>query len=349
MSFGRVTLDLLPDDPAQAKASMEEQRKVLETGVPRRVENSVVIADSTYYYETVLVRRADSDGRVMGVAGYCRNVTERKLAEEALRELNSSLEAKVAERTELLRHQSQVMQSILTSMGDAVLVADQSGKFLLHNPALERMSGPRWATTLAETNNQPRLFKADRKTPYSVEELPLSRAIRGQRVNDEQLIFRHENGDEIWASVTATPLLDEEGCPGGGVAVSRDITERKRADEALRFSEERFRLLVEQSPLSVQILSPGGVTLRVNKAFERLFGVNLEQLADYNLLHDPQLKDVGADVPDSAGICRQACLCAASALPPRSRGIHRHGSLGVRLCISSDRSGWSGPRSGSCP
>jgi PAS domain-containing protein len=69
--------------------------------------------------------------------------------------------------------------------------------------------------------------------------------------------------------------------------------ERRRAETALRASETRFRLMIEQSPLSTQIFSPDGRTLRVNRAWEELWGVTLEQIPDYNVLQDPQLVEKG--------------------------------------------------------
>ena len=69
--------------------------------------------------------------------------------------------------------------------------------------------------------------------------------------------------------------------------------ERRRAEEALGVSETRFRLMFEQSPLSIQIFSPDGQTLRVNRAWERLWGVTLDQIPDYNILQDPQLAEKG--------------------------------------------------------
>jgi len=56
-----------------------------------------------YDFETVVVRRTDAVGHVLGIAGYCRDVTERKRAERALEEVNRTLEARIAERTESLR------------------------------------------------------------------------------------------------------------------------------------------------------------------------------------------------------------------------------------------------------
>src|SRR5215210_1994358 len=69
--------------------------------------------------------------------------------------------------------------------------------------------------------------------------------------------------------------------------------ERRRAEVALRASETRFRLMSEQSPLSTQIFSPDGWTLRVNRAWEKLWGVTLDQIPGYNILQDPQLIEKG--------------------------------------------------------
>src|SRR5918998_2037597 len=69
--------------------------------------------------------------------------------------------------------------------------------------------------------------------------------------------------------------------------------ERRQAEVALRASETRFRLMVEQSPLSTQIFSPDGRTLRVNRALEELWGVTLDQIPGYNVLQDSQLVQKG--------------------------------------------------------
>jgi PAS domain S-box-containing protein len=89
-----------------------------------------------------------------------------------------------------------------------------------------------------------------------------------------------------------------------------EIDERQRAEEAARLSEERFRAIMEQSPLSTQIFARTGETLRVNRAWEELWGVTLEQLAGYNILADPQLEPSGI-----AALLRRAAAGEAVHLP----------------------------------
>src|SRR5918993_1068489 len=87
--------------------------------------------------------------------------------------------------------------------------------------------------------------------------------------------------------------------------------ERRRAQVALGASETRFRMMVEQSPLSIQIFSPDGTTLRVNRAWEELWGVTLDQIPGYNVLQDPQLVEKGI-MP----YIQKAFAGEATAVPP---------------------------------
>jgi len=85
-----------------------------------------------------------------------------------------------------------------------------------------------------------------------------------------------------------------------GMALAHELQQR------LRTSESRFRALVEQSPLSTQVLSPDGRICQVNAAWEKLWGVTLDQLGDYNLLQDRQLIDKGIMSQIERGFAGQA-------------------------------------------
>jgi PAS domain S-box-containing protein len=69
--------------------------------------------------------------------------------------------------------------------------------------------------------------------------------------------------------------------------------ELERAEMALRESEERFRTIVEQSPISIQVMTPDGWTIQVNRAWEELWGVTAADVRNYNMLHDEQANSLG--------------------------------------------------------
>jgi two-component system sensor histidine kinase/response regulator len=125
-----------------------------------------------------------------------------------------------------------VLESVLAGMGDAVVVADAAGKFLLFNPEAERL------LRMGRADVPPELWSAhygcylpDEVTPYPPADLPLARALRGEEVNGATLFVRHEGVPEgLWLSVNGRPLRDEAGNLAGGVIVMRDVTAQVQAN-----------------------------------------------------------------------------------------------------------------------
>jgi PAS domain S-box-containing protein len=147
-----------------------------------------------------------------------------------------------------LRHQSEVLRSILNSMSEGVLVADAEENLILMNPAAERMLGRPAEATLAAARGGNEFYQPDQVTLLGGGDLPLMRAIRGEEVNDAEMFLRSPGAATgTWISANARPLRDEFGRVRGGVGVYRDITERKRAEVELQRSRERFELAVSGS------------------------------------------------------------------------------------------------------
>jgi len=146
-----------------------------------------------------------------------------------------------------LREQTRILQSILDSIGDGVVVADSSARFLVFNPAAKRILGHGRAEMPAqEWSRHFEIFLPDRQTPYPVENLPLMRAIRGEATDEAELYIAYPSRDDgTWILVTGRPLRDEQGTLQGGVVVFHDITLRKKADRRLAAQYEATRVLAE--------------------------------------------------------------------------------------------------------
>ncbi len=158
----------------------------------------------------------------------------------------NKLDADILERTiryalerreaqEALRKRNEYLNSILDSMGEGVALADAGGRLAFFNRAAKKILGsepdpqapPSWVRHYG-------FYLADGETPFPAEEFPLTRAIRGEEADNVQAFVRNDNVPQgAFVSVTARPLKDEDGRPKGGLAVFRDVTDLKKAEEQL--------------------------------------------------------------------------------------------------------------------
>jgi hypothetical protein len=136
--------------------------------------------------------------------------------------------------------QARILNLIVTSMGDGVVVVDRQGKFLLFNPAAEQIIG------LGEIDVDPAdwsktygIYLPDQVTLYPPHNLPLARAMRGENVAITDLFIRnHKSPQGVWVTASARPLRNEQGDVCGGVLVFQDVTERKNLEEQLREAQK---------------------------------------------------------------------------------------------------------------
>lgn len=109
--------------------------------------------------------------------------------------------------------------------------------------------------------------------------------------------LRTKSGDYRWFHARGQALWDETGEPTRMSGSITDITARKRAEEEIVESEERFRRLLEQSPMPMEILSLDGKIIQSNPSWRNLWGVDeagaAEVMEKYSMLTDPQLEKLG--------------------------------------------------------
>ena len=142
------------------------------------------------------------------------------------------------------RRQAEILQSVLDNIGEGLVVYDQKRGVQIWNPAATRILGQgpvgvdlhHWAETFD-------LFEEDGSAHFAFDRLPLVAALRGEAVTDREI--RVGRKTPRWISSSSRPLRDEAGQVRGAVAVFRDVSARKAAEEALRALnttlEERVR------------------------------------------------------------------------------------------------------------
>ncbi|MBI1916012.1 MAG: PAS domain-containing protein [Planctomycetes bacterium] len=166
-------------------------------------------------------------------------------AGELAQEVEQWQEVQRRQAEEALRRQTNILQSILDNMSEGVLVVDADGRLVLSNPAAERLVGIRPSdTSLDEARQRYELYPPDGDKPFPAPEFPLTRALRGEALDEEEVLVRLPQAPgETWLSLNARPLRDEQSGMRGGVVVCRNITKRKQAEEALRQKSALLKLL----------------------------------------------------------------------------------------------------------
>ncbi len=259
---GRNVATLIPESSrgrhSEHLTSFFEMPKTRPMGADLRID--AMRADGSVFPVEINLNPLGRSGEEIVVVCTIRDVTERRRAMVELEQFHTALEDLIRERTEMLeeatnrlQRQTEALDHILDAMGDAVVVVDQEGRFEFFNPAAEEMLG------LGASEERPErwpqvygLYAADEWTLLSPDQLPLIRALRGEKVDSAMIFVRNDTVPEgRHISVTARPLPAEQGASSGAVAVFRDITSQRRSEDGLRKSSEELERRVVERTLSL--------------------------------------------------------------------------------------------------
>ena len=192
----------------------------------------------------------DTTGAIVGAVNMFVDITERKRNEEM----------------------AQQLASIVESSNDAIVSKDLDGRITSWNRGAERLFGYTAEDIIGEPIT--RLIPPDRQD----EEVEIiDRVRRGQRTEHYETVRRRKDGCLIEISLTVSPIKNALGKIVGASKIARDITERKRAEEASRRAEQEFRDFVDSASVGMHSVGPDGIILWANRTEMDMLGFAHEE------------------------------------------------------------------------
>jgi PAS domain S-box-containing protein len=217
--------------------------KALKTG---EIQSFVYKVNDDLIIETTTIPVKGESGTIVGTVELLQDITKRQKAKEALRKVHDELETTVEQRTAELKEANTRLKTLLRSIPDLVAFKDAGGRYLLTNKALEEFKGVRHNALIGKTTD-------DILPPEVAAQCRLSdeKAMRSEEpIRSEEYIGKDEA--RIVLETIKTPIRDKKGNVKGLVMVSRDITERKRAEEALQEAHSKLEIRVKERTVELQ-------------------------------------------------------------------------------------------------
>ena len=262
--IGKTPLSIMSQDEAENR--LEFVRRVFQT--KQKGESEVKVVQSTgekHYYLTMADPIFDSEGEVAFVTCISKDITERKLAENAL---------KVEKRkVETYLNIAQVILVAFDKEGSINLLNKKGYQVLGYEPG--ELINKNWFNTCVppeEVDSVKKIF----------EQIISGRS---EAFNYHENTILTKNGERRTIAWNNTWVTDNKGNIIGALSSGEDITERKMAEEALRMSEEKYSTVFQTSPYAITITSSAdSKILDVNDAFTTISGYSREEALQNSIL-----------------------------------------------------------------
>ncbi|MBI5606443.1 MAG: PAS domain S-box protein [Deltaproteobacteria bacterium] len=240
-------------------------------------------------------------------------IGERKQAEEALKDLNQTLEQRIIERTAELATSEQRWATTLASIGDAVIATDLAGRITFINPIAQALTG--WPHTEAVGQPIQNIFRIINEKTLEPEKDMVQQVLQEGAVialsNSTALITRE--GKAVPIEDSAASIKDKEGKVTGVVLVFHDVSEKRRAQEALWESDLRYSVLFNKAPFAAALTRmPEGHLTDINEAFLKLFEYTRDELigktsVEIGISDLDSQKQIAAELKDHGSVRNFEC------------------------------------------
>ncbi|MGE0127018.1 MAG: PAS domain S-box protein [Blastocatellales bacterium] len=198
--------------------------------------------------------------------------------------------------------QLRLLKTAIEQSNESVIITtaqlDRPGPQIVYiNPAFTKMTGYAPEDVIGKT---PRILQGPKTDPAVLDRLREDCA-RGRIFFGETVNYR-KDGSEFFIEWSVGPVRDERGQVTHFVATQRDVTERRRAQEELRRSEQEFRSLFDLSAIGMTQVSPGGNYLRVNRKLCQMLGYSEQEMLQLTLheVTHPDDRELSAVTLDSS-------------------------------------------------
>ena len=249
---------------------------------------------------SVAVEVRAADGSTLGAKAYARTLGDASDPSAPVL-ITFRLDAEVALLHDRLADCESRYQSLLETSTDQVFAVDMSGRLLFVNGAWEQRLGYA-ANEVVDVSGLDLVEPESRDTCRRA----LERAATGQSVENLEFRARTRGGESLDFLVNLSPLRNAQGQVTHVLGAARDISDLKRAQEELRSSEQRLRILFEYAPDAYYLNDLKGNFLDGNRAAERLCGYRRDELIGKNFLQLSLLPS--NQIPRAAGLLAKNAL-----------------------------------------
>ena len=252
--IGKPFIELL--HPEDIPLATERFSNVLKGQISQAAELRIRNKSGDYIFSEILASEQVKEGEIIGILGIARDITDRKNVEEKIR---------ISEEK---------FFKLFYSSPDAILVTElKSGRILEVNKSFEKFSG----------------FSSEELIGHPVLEFNMYGPTERQRfvsllqekgnIHDVEFVLKNKAGQELYV-LSSAEIIEIEGKPHT-LTILKDITERKRTEEVLRISEEKYRDLIENLNDVVFTLNTDGIITYISPQVNQLYSYKPDELVGH--------------------------------------------------------------------